>query len=120
MSYAIGTIIYGVPLTEKIHKAFEELGEFEVADYFEVLYSASNDYAPGYCGVKLGEFDECCDAIPFSELQTMADKVSVTVAGNSTDKAAKVTEALDKIQALPKEILKICDCIGVYMVWSSS
>lgn len=115
MSYAIGTIVYGVPLTEKVHEAFNELMEEEdldidVGDYFDTLYTASGPHVPGYCGVELGEFDECCDAIPFHDLQAMAAKATPD----------KIAQAIEKFQALPEKIQKACDTIGVYVVWSSS
>jgi hypothetical protein len=44
MSYAIGTIIYGVPVTERLHEiAGQELEEITQLDQlgFELLYTSS-------------------------------------------------------------------------------
>lgn len=115
MSYCIMTIIYGVPLTEEIHKKIEEWeddgtdewGEDAESCGFETTYTAHARPSPGWCGIELGGFTECDDAIPISKLQlepTPEQRV----------------EAEARVAALHPEIRAICQPIGVYIIPSSS
>ncbi len=127
MSYAIANIIYGVPLSQKAASAIQGcelvteamaamLKEAKIemespeAYGFEPLYSAGGCMI-GYCGVKLGEFDETDDDIPASVLiQKLSKKPTL-----------KQSMTVQKLLARAHpEILKLCKPCGVYVIWSSS
>ena len=107
MSYAIANVIYGVPLTKEIHLALADADEdFETAG-FTPYYSGGGSYAPGFCGVELGDFDECGGHILFSSLK---------YAPTPEQKA----EAETRLAELPEYIRKVCLPVDTYIVWSSS
>lgn len=109
MSYAIGTIIYGVPVTERLYEVVADLENETALDEigFELLYTASGSYQPGYCGVKLKEFDECADFHVLTELMVTA-----------TDEQREQAKAM--IEALPEAIRDELAPISYYVIWSSS
>lgn len=107
MSYAIANVIYGVPLTKEVGFLIygkdaepEDLG-------FEILYSGSADYSPGFCGVSLYLFDECSDSFPASQLVLVP-----------TPEQRAQAEA--KIAQLPEDVRKLCPPLNTYIVWSTS
>jgi hypothetical protein len=124
--YAIGHIIYGVPLTEKISKKINKWENQEPEDdepegvespWFEdddgvcgftTMYSGSGDYTPGYCGVELLEFDECEELFLGDETFQMKP--------TSKQKAS----ALKRIEKLHPDLKKLLPKVGLYIVWSSS
>lgn len=134
--YAIGYIVYGVPLSENFCQKFKGLtlvdlpeihSEFtakEINDnkikydtllevvsemFFETVYSGSGfmDCGPGWCGVQVGEFDEAQENILLS---------SLTPQITSVQKA----EALAKIAKLPAAVRAILPEPDVYIVWGTS
>jgi len=121
--YAIGNIIYGVPLTPQAVKAIEDTGD-SIDPYFEALYSGNASSAIGYCGVKLGEIDECTDAvritpdglIPGSIDGIMKPKAKIPLAPTPAQKL----EVVKKLAKLPKCVAGKLPPPGVYLVWSSS
>ena len=80
------TIIYGVPITEKIRKMW---GEDELIDLgFKMLYSGDEPGPIGYFGVELDSFESTSDPIALSKLKlfptkdqikTMADLMCLSV-----------------------------------------
>lgn len=114
MSYAIVSVIYGVPKTEE---ALEKIDEWEAADDerwtdgdhgtcgFHDLYSASGPGA-GFCGVELGELDSYRG-------QLVSDVRLVP-----TEEEKLKAEAL--VAALDPELRKLTGPIGVYFIWSDS
>lgn len=68
MSYAIGNVIFGLPLTSEAVKwlseenSIEPIEDDEILRGIEFLYSAGGDRI-GFCGVLLGLFDECAESI---------------------------------------------------------
>ncbi len=104
MSYAIANVIYGIPLTEEIHKAIKEEEPEDLG--FEVMYSGSAQYTPGFCGVRLCGFDECGD-IAVKDLAFEPTR-------------EQRAEAEVKIAELPEYIRKVCQPVDTYIVWSTS
>jgi len=108
--YAIGHVIYGIPLTKEIEKVCEktlgvEVGE-EDGGFFTTHYSGHVAPDAGFCGVELAAFDECSN-FPLSKI---AKKPT----------AAQKMEAKAKIAALPPEIKKIMPKTDTWVVWSTS
>lgn len=76
MSYAIGHLVFGLPVIEEVAEKAAELdvalGEedenFEDGVGFELLYTGSNCEA-GFLGVELLEFDVLVDFHLFSQLE---------------------------------------------------
>jgi hypothetical protein len=113
--YSIATVIYGVPLTEKILKKIDEWEDqgsdkwHENSDGpcgFTKLYSGSS-HAAGYCGIRLDEFDEACDFVDPSKLKMKPTKSQMSV-------------AKEFYKNLDPELQKLCEPLGVYFVWSTS
>ena len=118
--YAIGNIIYGTPLTEGVyvlakevqdagesHPLFDKLCDEEQFDGFETWYHGSSPWPPGFCGVKLGQFDERNDfaGIDIFSLQpTPEQRVAAEAAYNS----------------LPEAVQECCLPLDTYIVWSTS
>jgi len=108
--YAIGHVIYGIPLTKEIEKVCEktlgvEVGE-EDGGFFTTHYSGHVAPDAGFCGVELATFDECSN-FPLSKI-------------TKTPTRAEKVKAVAKIAALPKEIKRIMPQIGAWVVWSTS
>jgi hypothetical protein len=116
MSYAIGNVIYGIPVTKKIQEAVakhescdvSDLDESFFEDAFDMLYT-QDDGLTGYCGFKIAKFDEGDDA------QLVSDFVRPFKATPKQKYAA-----CQKIKALPKHVREAAPKIGLYLIWSSS
>ena len=131
MSYFIGKIIYGIPATDSfqrhvrdggIPKGLEEFcdengiesGE-ELLDhlfgddpeFFETGYSAGGEHVPAWCGVKIGEFDECTDYIAL-------DKINIQPTPEQKAEAESI------IEVMPAELRKHFPPVGVYVISTSS
>jgi hypothetical protein len=127
MTYCIMTVIYGVPLTEEANELIcgrghdEDGEEIEVEEDdesgvgsgdaeacgFEVLYSGSASWMPGFCGVELDSFDECTDGFKLSELKTVPT-------------AEQKKQAEEMVAALDPRVRELCGPIDVYLIPSSS
>jgi hypothetical protein len=126
MPYAIATVIYGSPVTDKVRRWFTETEDekyfIEPEDIYsppeEILkkleklgftsqYSSSEGTFPSYIGEELLEFDEC------TELQLLRDLIVKPTEEQST-------RALEKIARLPEGLRKSLPMPDVYVVWSSS
>lgn len=108
MSYAIGYIIYGVPLNESISDYLyeqEKLEDFDIEEHFDTRYSGSGD-TPGWCGVQLDRIDECGN-FPISSVRMKPTE-------------QEMQQAQEKIDKLPPEIKSLLDPVDVYIVWGSS
>jgi hypothetical protein len=116
MSYAIGTVFYGIPLTDEIKVAIAgyedcdvfDLDESSFEDHFETLYNQG--YSPaGYCGVRVARFHDTEDPQLISEFvkpfQTTPEQEA---------------EAREKIAKLPAYVLEVARPAGLYLIWSSS
>lgn len=107
MSYAIGYIVYGFPVTEELNNAYEEMDEdWTELDAFEHRYSGSASIRPGWCGVLLCTIDECNDVL-VSNLKL-------------TPTAEQKTKAEAKFALLPKNIQAMCPPMDTYIIWGSS
>lgn len=116
MSYAIGTVFFGIPLTAEIKEAVAKNENCEVYDLdpsifeddFTMLYTQGDDLS-GYCGFKVTEFDEGAD------VQLVSDFVKPFQAT-----AKQQINANKKIAALPEHVRKAALPVGLYLIWSSS
>jgi hypothetical protein len=108
--YAIGHVIYGIPLTKEIEKVCNKVLNVEAGEhdggFFKTFYSGSGDTTPGFCGVELASFDESSNFL--------LSKIT------KTPTKAEKAKAIAKIAALPKEIKRIMPPIGAWVVWSTS
>ena len=71
MSYAIFEIVYGIPLTsddKMLHAELQDVVNSEEYDLIHTRYSGFATQEPAFCGVSLGEFDECEPVIEVSKL----------------------------------------------------
>ena len=113
--YAICSIIYGIPITEELYPVIKDENDELFKKYpdlpemagFETMYSGGSNIQPGYLGVELDEFDECCDAMAVSSLRMKPTQ-----------------EELEKVAAmvkdLPQEVIDVALPVDVYFVWSTS
>ena len=126
--YSIQTWIYGCPFNEEFSdfisegKWINEDGciisdelDLENVEGANTLYHGCSSQICGYFGIKLGETDECIDAIQIKDGKVLAKK---TFSLTPTEEQKK--EAEDAINALPDEIKNMLPPIGVYLVFSTS
>lgn len=116
MSYAIFTVVYGVPLTEAAAELIDEWeGDVNHEKWFEdehgtcgftMLYTAGGPMA-GFCGAKLATFDEACDYFKLDDIVVAPTQ-------------EQVDDALKRVARLPPELQVLCPDPGVYVVPSSS
>lgn len=116
MSYAIGTVFYGIPLTQAVQEAVAKYENCDVSDLdpsffeddFTMLYT-QGDGLSGYCGFKITEFDETAD------VQLVSDFVKPFKATPKQKASAR-----KKIKALTEHVRKAAQPVGLYVIWSSS
>ena len=87
--YAIGYIVFGIPLNEEIEKELDKLG-YDPDSFFETVYHGSAPSTQGWCGVHLCRFNEC-DDFKVSSLKLVP-----------TEEQKK--DALARIEELPEEV----------------
>lgn len=113
MSYAILTVIHGVPLNQDVSDHIRALEE-ECGDLFEggggtcgftTLYSASGTDLVGYCGVKLCTLPSY-DSIRVGSIPTPSQ--------DQKDAAEKLVSELDLV------LRDLAGPIDTYIVWSDS
>jgi hypothetical protein len=124
--YSISNVIVGVPITSQLAelvdgweadndprwREWEDLG-------FETFYHGGAPYTMGFCGVKIGEFDECQEYIRVHlNARRLICDGGLHVSLDPTD--AQVAEAMDKVNALDPELGKLCPEFGTYIVQSTS
>lgn len=115
--YAIATIIYGIPITSALSRKADKDEMYLEECGFEMLYSGGAEDDVGYMGYKCGEFDECADAIRFSELEQM--KASLP----EFEKEAvleKVRQFSLKYPELAEVLIQAKISVDFYLVWSTS
>lgn len=110
MSYAIVSVVYGIPLNEDVARKmdeWEESGDERWDDYhgWKRLYSASGP-ATGYCGVEL------CTLESYGQ-----DLVSKYRLEPTPKEKAKAEQLVSKIN---DELRDLAGPIGVYFIWSDS
>lgn len=109
--YSIGHVIYGVPLTEDIHRAFEEADHEEVWG-FETFYDGSASSQPGFLGVELVEFNAFGD-VPLWKIAV--DPTEEQLA----DAHAKIERFKADFKAETGKDIKLGK-IDTWVVWSTS
>ena len=102
--YSIGHVIFGIPKTQAISEKISEWEADEECEKwyednggccgFETMYSGSAEHEPGFCGVELETFDECCDFLRVREMKL-----------EPTEEQKQ--EALEKIGKLEPELREI-------------
>jgi len=116
--YAIGMVIYGVPLTEDVNAIISEFEESEIDDgsWFEdnegtcgftTLYSGCADGLVGYCGVRLTEDFGTYDYFKLSD---------ITVQPTEEQKQ----EALEKMAKLHPKIKEVLLDVDIWVIWYTS
>lgn len=124
--YAIGNIIYGSPITEKVSNWLEENCECPDEVYEEsitIKYSGSASGLTGYVGVCLGSIDEAMDLlkldldngiIKFKYHHGDTKQIRLVPTDEEKDQAQRMREAL------PQELQDVLEPIGIYISWSTS
>lgn len=130
--YAIAHVFYGVPLTHEVSNLINKWEEENDPRWFETRegvcgftteYHGASPYHVGYCGICLGEFDECGDAVEVDE-----SLHSLRLIVHDDDKrivplrptARQIAEAKKKVMALDPAFGPLIKPIGVYFVFGSS
>lgn len=87
---------------------------------FTVLYHGSSSTPPGYCGIRLGGFDEVCDSVALFSNR-------IIVRGGDGHKAIETygtpeqhRAVMEMINALDNELLAEAPNVGVYLIFSTS
>lgn len=108
MSYSMVSIVYGTYIDDKVARAIDALGlDPEDCGFTELYDDGGYDHPIGFCGVELGEFDECQLALQVSSL-------------NLLPTSAQGTEAQNALAQLDPSILKVVPKLDVYLVFHSS
>lgn len=114
MSYAIVSVIYGVPKNQDVAEKIEEWEKKNDERWeegngttcgFENLYSASGP-SNGYCGVWL------------SDLGSYQSELVSSIRMVPTEKEKQKAQAM--VDALDPELKKLAGPIGVYFIWSDA
>ena len=87
---------------------------------FVGLYSGSTPGNIGYCGIQLGEFDECCEYIRIDGTCLTVVSSRGTKKINFGPSAKQLADAKELYDALPPQLRKVCLPFGVYIVASTS
>jgi len=125
MSYAIGVLIYGIPMTEYLEQELNEIEndcceELDAEGILTTMYSGSAMHTCGYIGVKLGELNG------FGHVHISIDKDNVPIINGT--KLIVTEEQLDqfnkKIDSVSPEIKAVLenhiDTHGYNIVWGTS
>lgn len=115
--YAIGQIIYGLPLVanedeDSPQERFEILAEAcqEECDGFLSYYSGASDESPAAFGVELGQFDECCAYIEAASLPLVP----------TPEQVAEYARLLDAQEPEVRKALENLGAPRVFFLWSTS
>lgn len=124
MSYAIGNVIYGIPLTEDLSDLFDEIEDMgpehdlyefynsrkdtEFFPGFKRLYSAGGEPV-GYLGQELMDIDECQN-VKLDDLLEAKNLITLEM----------ITKINEIISNFPKAVKDLCPEPDVWIVWSSS
>lgn len=125
--YSISNIIVGVPLTKELSRlvgTWESEGDDRWQEWedlgFETFYHGGAGQSMGFCGVKIGQFDECADYIkvnPDGVLDYVGYRPHKV---NLVPTKEQIEEAQAKVNALSPELRELCPEFGVYIVQSTS
>lgn len=115
--YAIGTIIYGIPLNsnsygEEIEKseALQDALECQESGFLE-YYHGGSDVTPQAFGIELDGFDECSHHFFLSDLQ---------LEPTDAQRAEYEEKFMNLDPALQEEIRAIAEEPRVFVLWSTS
>jgi hypothetical protein len=128
--YSISNVIIGIPISEELSgllddwetsgdprwREWEDLG-------FETFYHGGSPYAVGFCGVLLGEFNECHGLKVDDGSLAGTNTPSLYQEGDRIPLTATVEQtrvAQDKVNALQTWIREICPEFGIYIIHSTS
>jgi hypothetical protein len=114
MSYAMVSIVYGVPLSEAAAEKIQEWEDNDDPRYFyddelcgfTTLYSQGGPMHYGYCGVEIGE------------LQVYGQDLVSSY--RFTPTAAEKAEAEALVAKLDPELKQLAGPIGTYFIWHDS
>lgn len=114
MSYAIGHLFYGVPITSALGRAVEKADlDFEEMNFTEFYTGA--DYVTGFLGLEVLEFDVCVDYHLFSDMGK--EKKRITASAKKI-----VKQMVENFKTEYPDLAKILVDEGVeidyYIVWS--
>lgn len=127
MSYAIGHLVYGLPVLSEVSEKAKEVGvylgegdddddQFGKGVGFELLYTGSY-YEAGFLGKELLEFDVCVDFHKLSQLEEA--KLSLSDI-DKTEVVGLVQEFQTEYPALAQIYTNMGVGIDFYIVWSYS
>lgn len=122
MTYAIAKVICGCDIPKKLRDIVEEInGEYE-AYGFETFYRGSGD-TPAFCGVVVGEFDECENQL-VSSLPLVPTEQQIETAKEKLRLAKELILQCGDGEMSDEEkrevIANIPDNPSTLLVWSSS
>lgn len=122
MTYSVQNIIVDVPITIKLENHFKKNKINPETENFEILYHGSYNGYVGFCGVKIGEFDECGEWMKLidnnKKLIYKDSEGKKTVNLTPTEKQTNI--AREKVDKLPQEIRELCPEFGVYIICGTS
>lgn len=112
MSYAIFEIVYGIPLTSEDKPLSTELEDIVDSEEYELIhtrYSGFASYTPTFCGVSLGEFDECEPVIEVSKLNMTPTQDQIDEFNSAFDQMpAEVQQMIRDYGGEPRVFLLAC------------
>lgn len=130
--YLIVSVIVGIPITPEMSRLVEDWeaeGDERWKEWeeygFETLYHGGSPYTIGFCGVEIGEFDECRSSM---RLLTDGDRPRFELdAQHDDNKECFLTalksqrdEALRLVREADSEIVKVAPPFGEYLIFHSS
>ena len=127
--YSILNVIYGVPITEKISALITEWEGTDKSPWYEdkngpcgftSLYHGSTGGLVGYCGVLLGEFDECCEWLRLEDGGIWVKENTRLRLARTVPTEQEKRQANELFAKLHLDIVRLCPELGVYIVFSTS
>lgn len=125
--YSITNIIVGIPITDKLSALIDQwernkdpkLAEWEDLGFTILYHGGLNQYI-GYCGILIGEYDECGEYIRIED-DTLHYKGVNAITEISLKPTPEQTEEAQKlVEHVNPELRKLCPPFGTYMIHSTS
>lgn len=113
--YPIVHVIYGVPLTRALSDEIARMGADEHSEWFEdagttcgftVVYSGVAEHLVGFCGVKLAEHPCIQEPLGEADLPVASPR--------------QITQARQRLAALPQRLTALCPAPGRWLVFGTS